>query len=392
MAAFTELLASDGADVPLYRVARQAGVGQATLYRHFPERALLAAAIYEHRLGQVAALAAARAGDPRAFLLLIQALIEEETRTPGLLRVLREGREGERYFQYLTNRVLELLDEPLRTARAAGTVRGDFQLDDVQIVFAMLEGAVEEADASGRPQFALRAFELLARGVAEPGKWPAASSGASGVASPHVEQALDTDTDQREHPYACSKHAICRASWPTGRQPIVSYERRYCRRVDSALIWRLTKVKRMLWPRILYWTGFVFTMLWLCYGITGLNGTPGLAARSTTQTGSAILALVSVAAMMAAKAWMDAVVRARSRASCPSCNTPVHVANPHCAACGAPQRTTPEMLRTLANASHATRPESPQACPGCGAPCAADAGFCRSCGRSLSPTSELVAA
>jgi AcrR family transcriptional regulator len=168
VAAFSELLASDGADVPMYRVARRAGVGQATLYRHFAERALLAAAIYEQRLDQVAELAAAHAGDPRDFLRLIQALIQEDTRTPGLFRVLREGREGERYLRHLTSRVLELLDEPLRTAKAAGTVRGDFQLDDVPIVFAMLEGAVQEADTSGRPQVALRAFELLARGVAEP--------------------------------------------------------------------------------------------------------------------------------------------------------------------------------------------------------------------------------
>jgi AcrR family transcriptional regulator len=168
VAAFIELLSSDGADVPMYRVARHAGVGQATLYRHFPERALLAAAIYEQRLAQVATLAAAHAGDPRAFLLLIQALIQEDARTPGLLRVLREGSEGEQCLRQLTLRLLELLEEPLRTAQAAGTVREDFQLDDVQIVLAMLEGALQEADLSGRPQVALRAFELLARGVAAP--------------------------------------------------------------------------------------------------------------------------------------------------------------------------------------------------------------------------------
>jgi AcrR family transcriptional regulator len=166
VSAFTELLASDGADVPLYRVARRAGVGQATLYRHFAERALLAAAIYEQRLDRVAELAAVHAGDPRAFLLLLGAMIREDTRTPGLFRVLRTGRDGERYLRHLTSRVLELLAEPLRTARAAGTVRADLQLDDVPIVFTMLEGAIQEADASGRPQVALRAFELLARGIA----------------------------------------------------------------------------------------------------------------------------------------------------------------------------------------------------------------------------------
>ena len=60
------------------------------------------------------------AGDPRAFLELIQELILEETRTPGLLRVLRGGAEGERYLRRLTGSALELLAGPLREAKAAG--------------------------------------------------------------------------------------------------------------------------------------------------------------------------------------------------------------------------------------------------------------------------------
>ena len=165
--AFTELLASDGADVPMYRVAQRAGIGQATLYRHFPDRAHLAMAVYEHRLDHVAQLTAVRAGDPRAFLELIQEFIVEETRTPGLLRVLRGGAEGELYRRQLSGRGLELLAGPLRDAKAAGIVRGDLLLGDVQVVFAMMEGALQEADESGRPQIALRALELIVFGLAE---------------------------------------------------------------------------------------------------------------------------------------------------------------------------------------------------------------------------------
>jgi AcrR family transcriptional regulator len=158
----------------MYRVAQRAGVGQATLYRHFPERSLLAMAVYERRLDHLAELAAVHAGDPRAFLLVIQELIQEDARTPGLLGVLREGAEGERYLRRLTERALELLAEPLRTAKAAGIVRRDFEIYDVHILFAMMEGALREADATGRPQLALRAFELLAGGVSALGAWPPA--------------------------------------------------------------------------------------------------------------------------------------------------------------------------------------------------------------------------
>jgi AcrR family transcriptional regulator len=172
LAAFTDLLASDGADVPMYRVAQQAGVGQATLYRHFPDRTHLAIAVYDQRLDRLAELAAARAAEPRAFLDLVQELVLEEARTPGLLRELRGGAEGRRYLRRLTGKALKLLEGPLREARAAGIVRGDLRLDDVQIMFGMIEGAIQEADLARRPRIALRALELLLLGVAEPGTWP----------------------------------------------------------------------------------------------------------------------------------------------------------------------------------------------------------------------------
>jgi AcrR family transcriptional regulator len=164
--AFIELLEREGADVPLYRVARRAGVGQATLYRHFPERALLALAVYEQRLDRLAERVAVEAADPHAFLRLIQELVLEETRTPGLLRVLRGAAEGERQLRHLTERTSQLLAGPLHQAQVAGVVRSDLSLVDVQLLFAMIEGVVMEADAEGRPGLAVRALDLAVRGVA----------------------------------------------------------------------------------------------------------------------------------------------------------------------------------------------------------------------------------
>ena len=63
--AFIQLLATDGADVPMSRVAQQAGPGQGRLYRHSPERALLAFAVYESRRDRLAELATAHADDRR---------------------------------------------------------------------------------------------------------------------------------------------------------------------------------------------------------------------------------------------------------------------------------------------------------------------------------------
>jgi AcrR family transcriptional regulator len=128
-------------DVPLYRVAQRAGVGQATLYRHFPERSLLAVAVFDQRLDRVAELAEYRAGDPRAFIDIMRELMLEETRTPGLLRLLGSGTAGLRRVRRLTRRAHGLLDKPLREAQAAGIVRSDLRIDDLHILFTMVEGA-----------------------------------------------------------------------------------------------------------------------------------------------------------------------------------------------------------------------------------------------------------
>src|SRR3954469_5211967 len=57
-AAFAEL----GPDVPLDTVARRAGVGPGTLYRHFPTRDALVEAVYRTDIAELAARAAELAG------------------------------------------------------------------------------------------------------------------------------------------------------------------------------------------------------------------------------------------------------------------------------------------------------------------------------------------
>jgi len=52
-------LFAECADVPMYEVARRAKVGQATLYRNFPDRRNLAAALLAEHMEQTEQLAAA---------------------------------------------------------------------------------------------------------------------------------------------------------------------------------------------------------------------------------------------------------------------------------------------------------------------------------------------
>lgn len=58
LAAAKKLFAGGGPSASLERVARRAGVGVGTLYRHFPTREALFGAVYRHEVDQLVTMAA----------------------------------------------------------------------------------------------------------------------------------------------------------------------------------------------------------------------------------------------------------------------------------------------------------------------------------------------
>lgn len=63
IAVAAELIARDGAQASLEEIARQAGVGSATLHRHFPTRGTLLEAVFRDGVAQLAARGQAQPGD-----------------------------------------------------------------------------------------------------------------------------------------------------------------------------------------------------------------------------------------------------------------------------------------------------------------------------------------
>jgi AcrR family transcriptional regulator len=166
LAAARELFA-ERADVPMCEIARQAGVGQATLYRNFPDRRNLAAALIFEHMEQTEQLAAEHAGDPDAFFVLIRNVVETMARFHALGELAREdaclGSELDRRRQRLS----ELLQEPLASAKAAGRLRRDLTIDDVFLMVSMLKGAIDRADGpAARAAAAGRALTLVLDGLA----------------------------------------------------------------------------------------------------------------------------------------------------------------------------------------------------------------------------------
>ncbi len=76
IAAARRLFAERGVDVPLQAIGKAAGVGQASLYRHFPSREDLMLALYQQNFDRMEATSAAHVGSPDLFAAVWSELVD----------------------------------------------------------------------------------------------------------------------------------------------------------------------------------------------------------------------------------------------------------------------------------------------------------------------------
>jgi AcrR family transcriptional regulator len=159
-------LFADSADVAMCQVARRAGVGQGTIYRHFPSRSALAAEILDEYVVHFEALAAAEQNQPDAFFVLLRSLFDGMVDLYGLAVLARNDTETDIHLKRNRGRIAELLEQPLRDAKGAATLRPDLTVADVFLIFAMARGAMEGLpDRAARSAVAKRVMELTLSGV-----------------------------------------------------------------------------------------------------------------------------------------------------------------------------------------------------------------------------------
>ena len=135
ISAATLAFAEKGADAPLEDIARRAGVGIGTLYRHFPSRLDLQAAVFRHQVQVVCeqgdALSATDSPGP-AFAAWVRALAGYLITKRGLSRALIDavGVESELITScWMTMR--ETTERLLANAQRAGVIREDVTAMDV---------------------------------------------------------------------------------------------------------------------------------------------------------------------------------------------------------------------------------------------------------------------
>jgi AcrR family transcriptional regulator len=166
-------------DVAMYEVARLAGVGQATLYRHFPDRAALVAAVAEENLEALEARVASTVPPgPDALTEVFRLSAEMVARSGALVQALfEETRAAIRddplppqpgsLLGHLLERFAALFCTPVQDAKDAGIIGPDFQVEDALFVLAMVKGAVDAAGPALdlRTAAAARAMDLAFHGV-----------------------------------------------------------------------------------------------------------------------------------------------------------------------------------------------------------------------------------
>ena len=151
LAAAEELFLERGAAVSLDDVARRARVGIGTLYRRFPTREALLAAMCDDRLLAIAEASQAR-GLSRDPVGALRSFMEELAAVTNVYRGLATSIEA--VLRHPTNGCAATTREGqrlLRHAQSIGFVREDVSVDDlVCVITAAAIASADAADASAR--------------------------------------------------------------------------------------------------------------------------------------------------------------------------------------------------------------------------------------------------
>ncbi|CAN3985081.1 TetR/AcrR family transcriptional regulator [Kitasatospora purpeofusca] len=178
LAAAGEEFAERGTDVPLGDIARRAGVGAGTVYRHFPSKNALVEAVFAQQLAELVAVwerRTARSAPTEALIGLLLDVVGSSGRRASLCEVVAGDTSWPRpLLTVAVGRFHRLLAALLDAAQRAGGVRPDLGPDDV---VALTLGCAAMLTAHHDRAAGLRLVRLTLDGLRPPG--PAVTEGRS---------------------------------------------------------------------------------------------------------------------------------------------------------------------------------------------------------------------
>ncbi|HEX7165217.1 MAG TPA: TetR family transcriptional regulator [Trebonia sp.] len=172
--AATIAFAENGADAPLEDIARRAGVGIGTLYRHFPTRTDLQAGVFRSQVDAVCTTADELIGTvspEQAFAGSVRAIAAYLITKRGLAKALIDslGRDSE-LISVCSLRMNQTLNRLLGCAQEAGVLRLDVSAKDV---LRLVHGIVMACEQS--PADTDRLLDVMLDGLRVPDRSAAAA-------------------------------------------------------------------------------------------------------------------------------------------------------------------------------------------------------------------------
>lgn len=195
------VFAEHGLEAPLDDIAKRAGTGNATLYRRFPQRADLVAAVFAERMAEhVDAVEAALADDDawNGFAGYIRAVAARQARDLGIADLVTMDLSAAPEVEGLRVRAYDGLVRLVARAHAAGVLRADFTDQDVVLLLMANAGLVERAHGI-TDEASTRLIALLLDGLR-------ATAATAGPAAPSASQVLAAMRHNGWHRLGCTGH------------------------------------------------------------------------------------------------------------------------------------------------------------------------------------------
>jgi AcrR family transcriptional regulator len=158
-----EVFSSQGIDAPLEHIARRAGVGIATLYRHFPTRvalvdAILTSAVQIHV--EIARRALAMDDAWAGFVYYLERTCELEAADRGINDMMSMRLPGAVIAENVKGQMFELVVQIIRRAQESGRLRPDLTPEDLALL-TWATGRIVEVTADVAPHAWRRHLGLL---------------------------------------------------------------------------------------------------------------------------------------------------------------------------------------------------------------------------------------
>jgi len=164
IAAAREVFAESGFQAPLSAVARRAGVGQGSLYRHFPDRISLAVAVFDDNIADLEALLDR---DDSSLSDLFDLVTEQAIGSPALIDMLISERADPR-TTHLGTRLSAVVDAIVARDKAADRIAQSVTTDDVVLAISMLAILLSKSSPAEREDIATRGRALFRAAFAYP--------------------------------------------------------------------------------------------------------------------------------------------------------------------------------------------------------------------------------